>query len=403
MKKVLIVCHSLAIGGIEKSLVALLHQLTNYDVTLLLLKVEGPFLAEVPTNIKIVKIRLTSDGENIQTYGKRRFLLHAALHLKLYTVCRWLAIWTWCRIKAGSIASEFEAFKYYVNPSSLPKETFDVAMAYSSHRGTQVITRHFILAHRFCVWLHCEPTQQIEKEKQCVQYWKHFDLWASAGTDHVTLQFKKLFPSYANRIHTFPLFINHAECLRLSAIGKGFSRSDFGELILFTVGRLSPQKGYDRAINVARRLKNNGYRFKWYVAGGGAWEHTLRSMIRRAKLEETFILIGAQTNPYPYFKTCDIYIQPSRDEGFCITLAEAKLFNRPIVTTNFPGALEQIKDGATGYIVPFEEKALEQRIAQLIISKNKRNSFCQALKDEARGPNPKAERLFAFLDGTYPL
>lgn len=42
-------------------------------------------------------------------------------------------------------------------------------------------------------------------------------------------------------------------------------------------------------------------------------------------------------------KDCDIYVQPSRHEGYCITLAEAKCFNNPIVATNFTGAEEQLK------------------------------------------------------------
>lgn len=42
-------------------------------------------------------------------------------------------------------------------------------------------------------------------------------------------------------------------------------------------------------------------------------------------------------------KQCDIYMQPSRHEGYCITLGEARCFDNPIVTTNFTGANEQIK------------------------------------------------------------
>ena len=37
-------------------------------------------------------------------------------------------------------------------------------------------------------------------------------------------------------------------------------------------------------------------------------------------------------------------VQPSLHEGFCITLAEAKLFKMPIITTDFTGAKEQLTD-----------------------------------------------------------
>ena len=50
-------------------------------------------------------------------------------------------------------------------------------------------------------------------------------------------------------------------------------------------------------------------------------------------------------------KQCDIYVQPSRHEGYCITLAEARCFNNPIVSTNFTGANEQILHEHNGLIV----------------------------------------------------
>ena len=50
-------------------------------------------------------------------------------------------------------------------------------------------------------------------------------------------------------------------------------------------------------------------------------------------------------------KDCDIYVQPSRHEGYCITLAEALCFNNPIVATDFTGANEQLKNRKNGVVV----------------------------------------------------
>ena len=41
-------------------------------------------------------------------------------------------------------------------------------------------------------------------------------------------------------------------------------------------------------------------------------------------------------------RDCDVYVQPSRHEGYCITLAEAHCFTAPIVATAFSGAEEQL-------------------------------------------------------------
>ena len=53
----------------------------------------------------------------------------------------------------------------------------------------------------------------------------------------------------------------------------------------------------------------------------------------------------------PYYKDCDIYVQPSIHEGYCLTLAEAKVINKIIISTDFSGAREQFENYKNGTIV----------------------------------------------------
>ena len=87
-------------------------------------------------------------------------------------------------------------------------------------------------------------------------------------------------------------------------------------------------------------------------------------------------------NPYPYFANCDIYVQPSRHEGWGITLTEAKIFNKVVVTTNFAGAQEQIKDGVTGDIVKVDPSAISSRIERLIEEPERYMLYVNNLKKE---------------------
>ena len=59
-------------------------------------------------------------------------------------------------------------------------------------------------------------------------------------------------------------------------------------------------------------------------------------------VENEVVLLGTKTNPYPYLKQADLYVQTSIHEGFCITLGEAKSFGIPIISTEFAGAHEQL-------------------------------------------------------------
>ena len=62
------------------------------------------------------------------------------------------------------------------------------------------------------------------------------------------------------------------------------------------------------------------------------------------------ILLGYKENPYPYIKSCDIYAQTSLFEGLGLTVIEAAILQKPIVTTNFPTSYSIIENEITGLI-----------------------------------------------------
>ena len=82
-------------------------------------------------------------------------------------------------------------------------------------------------------------------------------------------------------------------------------------------------------------MKQDGYKVKWYCVGDGNARKEYEELIKERKLEGDFILLGAIPNPYPYMKNADIYVQTSRHEGYCLTLAEAKCLCKFIISTNF--------------------------------------------------------------------
>ena len=65
-------------------------------------------------------------------------------------------------------------------------------------------------------------------------------------------------------------------------------------------------------------------------------------------------------------KDCDLYMQPSKHEGYCITLGEARCFDNPIVTTNFTGANEQINNETTGLVCDISEDGIYNSIKRLL-------------------------------------
>ena len=134
--------------------------------------------------------------------------------------------------------------------------------------------------------------------------------------------------------------------------------------MLVTVGRLVPQKGYDIAAKAAWLLKKRGIRFHWYVVGGGNTT-PIKKDIAQYGIHYCFTLLGAKANPYPYMKAADIYVQTSKFEGYCLTLAEARMLNIPCVTTNFDVVYTQMIDGENGLVVEMNAEAVADGIIRL--------------------------------------
>ena len=87
-------------------------------------------------------------------------------------------------------------------------------------------------------------------------------------------------------------------------------------------------------------------------------------------------------NPYPYMKLSDIYVQPSRHEGYGIAIAEARCLNKPIIATNLECIREQITDNITGKLCEFNEEDFANSITELILNDSKRKYYQDNLKKE---------------------
>ena len=134
------------------------------------------------------------------------------------------------------------------------------------------------------------------------------------------------------------------------------------------------------------------------MIGEGSERIKLEKLMQNYDVDDCFILLGSSDNPYPYIKQCDIYVQPSRFEGYCITLAEARILKKAIITTNFFGAQEQIVDGETGLIVNFDEEKLYDSIKKLIIDTKLRMKFEENLAKEKIDTFNEMRKLYDLLD-----
>ena len=145
-----------------------------------------------------------------------------------------------------------------------------------------------------------------------------------------------------------------------------------GPVRLAVVGRLSPRKGSDVAIEALQRLSSDGYDvtldFVGNVFPGYEWfEADLRSATDRYGLTDRVRFAGFTDDVWPAFAACDIAVVPSRVEPFGNVAVEAMLAERPVVAAGAQGLREIITDGRTGVLAtPGDPASLAVCVARLI-------------------------------------
>ncbi|RST72556.1 glycosyltransferase [Siminovitchia acidinfaciens] len=378
-KKVLFTIINMNVGGTEKSLLNMVSVMPKdkYDITILMLEEYGGFLKFIPSNIRL---------EFLSGYNNIKDLLNEppqSIALNLLKKGR--------IIKGGTILllhiitkilnNRSAFFKYVLRTYPTLEQEYDVAVAYAGPTDfISYLVMNKIKAKKKIQWVHFDVTKIGFNKNFAAQIYNKFDkvfVGSNEGRDKLV----NLLPAIREKTEVFQYIVSPQLISSQAKEGKGFN-DNFDGLKILTVGRLSIEKGQDLAIHVLAKLKNEGLNVKWYCVGEGNSRQTYEDLIEKYELKEYFILLGSDPNPYPYMDQCDIYVQPSRHEGYCITLAEARCFKKPIITTNFTGANEQIKTGKTGLIVGPDVDEIYHALRLLIHDRKLREKFSDNLTKE---------------------
>ncbi len=129
-----------------------------------------------------------------------------------------------------------------------------------------------------------------------------------------------------------------------------------GPVALVLVGRLSPRKGSDTAVEALAQLTASGVDATLTLVGDAfehyAWfEESLRAHVHEAGLEGRVTFAGLAASPWPALASADVALVPSRVEPFGNIAVEAMLAGRPVVASRTQGLAEVVRDGVDGHLV----------------------------------------------------
>lgn len=125
-----------------------------------------------------------------------------------------------------------------------------------------------------------------------------------------------------------------------------------------SIGTVYPQKGYDRLLDVHKKLIDEGLKHQIIIIGDGFDFEKTRTQLNELGLQETVKMLGFRSNPYPYLKKADFYVMSSRHEGFPTIIAEALILNKPVISTDVSGIKDLLQDGKLGLITPNSEEGI---------------------------------------------
>lgn len=145
-------------------------------------------------------------------------------------------------------------------------------------------------------------------------------------------------------------------------------------LIVGSVGRLSPGKGYEDFLYAARKVLDQlpGRDIRFLIVGAASYGEekyfeTIRKLVHTLNLQDTVVFTGFRKDIPALLHAMDIFVFPSRAEGLGATLIEAMAMGVASVSTLSDGTLDILTDGVTGLAFePGDSTGLAQVTLRLI-------------------------------------
>lgn len=371
MKNIFILTNDMNGGGAEKILLTLLKGLSRdkYQITLALVYKRGPHLDDIPPDITV---RCLFEPDQAHT--------------------------------TQIICNDQGDLYHQIAPDHA-----DLEIAFLEGNATKILSKSTNQKAPKIAWVHIDLynyhyTQylykNLEEEQDCYSHFDHL-VFVSRGTKHY---FEKLFGTAFSGISSVlynPLDIQEIQQLSLEfPVHKK-------QLTVCASGRLVPQKGYDRLFSVVKHLQEQGIQFDLWILGDGPDQKHILEQIKLLSRPDSVLMLGFQTNPYPYMLAADIFVCSSYVEGFSTVINEALILDKLVVATDCCGNTEVLQGGKYGFLVSNDEQGLYQgllkAITDITISERGKNKYLNEIQEETENRLAKIEALWDSLINEYNL
>ena len=340
--KVLFLIESFAGGGAERVLTTLVQHINKekFDVTVCTISGGGKYEGVVRENVKYYAILNEPVDKNrlsILWYKVKHHLVYQWLPLSL-------------------------VYRLFVPQGN------DVEVAYVEGFTTKLLSHSINKKARKYAWVHCNmqmdhwTTSVYASLDEETQTYNKYDKILSVSNTAV-----KGFENVLSKVNVDRSVIyNPINSQEIKIMATEEVLIKHKRPLLVTVGRLEYQKGYDRLVQIVKRLIDEGYEFELWIIGIGSQEGQLKQYIQENHINDYVKLLGFHTNPYKYIVQGDLFVCSSRSEGYSTAVTEALILGLPVITTDCSGMAELLKDGECGIITENDEGAFYEGVKRLL-------------------------------------
>ncbi len=345
MKKVLFFRPTLSEGGADRVTAVVLRGLDRqrYRPVLALLRKEGPFVADLPSDVEVIELGSSRLAFSLPAFAR---MLHRERPDIVFSTCSASNIiatigHALTRSKSRLVLSERNAL-YRGRKHTHPKQATEVALKRLTYRRADVVTAVSQGVADELVEL------GVDRDRIAVVYNPivdgEIDRLAAAHVDH-------------------PWF----------AAGQ--------KPVLLACARLVPQKDYPTLLDAFAQIRQ-AVDCRLWILGNGPLHDELVALTSQLGLAEHVHFAGFDKNPFKYMAKVPLLIHASRAEGLPGTLIQTMACGTPVVSTDCDfGPREVISSGQDGYLVPVGDAvALAARAIELLREPDRREVFSRAAR-----------------------
>lgn len=366
-KKIIFILPQLNVGGVQKTFLNVQRVIDydKYDVTLYLRKDRQELGNSIDKRIKVI-----ANEDNNKYYRRPRavffqILIFLAGLLGLKTKKEKLDD----RLKHLIIrySMNFEYKKYFA------QSEYDTAVAYVQGYPA-LLCGKYVNAKEKVLFFHTSVDELHDVNAFVIN---DFDKICAIHKEQADM-IKEWYPSVKDRVFIINNYVNYEDIIKKS---REFNVPETEKKVICTCGRMTKVKGFDLACKTAKILKDRGIDFLWRFVGDGTERENIERLVKDLGITDNIEFTGIKKNPYPYIASCDIYVQPSYEEAYGLSIKEALLLNRPVITTDTLGGRSLVKNGVNGAICAFDAESAGQEIMKFFTDKPYFKRICDNLKN----------------------